>query len=78
MSKCKGVCDRYKATKTQGGSRYANGQKRCQSCELFINWEGLWCPCCGHRLRTMPRNRIYKEKFLQSKKIIQKEQDILL
>ncbi|MDH3339981.1 MAG: hypothetical protein OEL84_01705 [Nitrosopumilus sp.] len=65
MSKCKGVCDRYKATKPRGGSRYANGQKRCQVCEIFIKWEGLWCPCCGYRLRARPRNRIYREKILK-------------
>ncbi|MDQ3851427.1 MAG: hypothetical protein M3299_01175 [Thermoproteota archaeon] len=25
-------------------------------CELFIKWDGLWCPCCGCRLRTKPKN----------------------
>ena len=32
-------------------------------CEIFINWEGLWCPCCGYRLRTKPRNLKYKAKL---------------
>ena len=61
------MCLRYKAKKNQSGARYANGQKRCQMCEIFIEWEGLWCPCCGYRLRTMPRNKAYKEKFRQTK-----------
>ena len=43
--------------------RYASGQRRCQICEIFIKWEGLWCPCCGYRLRTKPRNLKYKAKL---------------
>ena len=60
---CKGICTRYKAQKPVGAGRYASGQRRCQICEIFIKWEGLWCPCCGYRLRTKPRNKIYKEKL---------------
>lgn len=60
---CKGVCERYKAQKPIEGGRYASGQRRCQICELFIKWEGLWCPCCEYRLRTKPRNKKYKEKL---------------
>ena len=40
--------------------RYATGQKRCQICEIFIKWDGLWCPCCGCRLRIGPR--LFKDK----------------
>ncbi len=60
---CKGICTRYKAQKPVGTGRYASGQKRCQICEIFIKWEGLWCPCCGYRLRTKPRNLKYKAKL---------------
>ena len=49
---CKGICVRYKAD----SNHYANGQKCCQICELFIKWDGLFCPCCGYKLRTRPRN----------------------
>ncbi len=59
---CKGICVRYKAQKPVGTGRYASGQRRCQICEIFIKWEGLWCPCCGYRLRTKPRNLKYKAK----------------
>lgn len=41
--------------------------KRCQSCELFIIHVGLWCPCCGQRLRTKPRNNEYREKLRLAK-----------
>src|SRR5438067_11185565 len=60
---CKGICIRHKAQKPVGSGRYATGQKRCQICEIFIKWEGLWCPCCGYRLRTKPRNLKYKAKL---------------
>ena len=60
---CKGICIRYRATKPAKGGRYSNGQRRCQMCEEFLSWEGLWCPCCGYRLRSHPRNKIYKAKL---------------
>lgn len=63
MSGCNGVCKKYQATKQSGTSRYAAGQKRCQICEIFMNVEGLWCPCCGYRLRSHPRHSINKQKL---------------
>ena len=61
---CKGVCIRHRAQKPIGSfGRYATGQKRCQICEIFIKWNGLWCPCCGYRVRTKPCNSKFKEKL---------------
>lgn len=60
---CKGLCPRHKATKPTGTGRYEAGQRRCQVCEEWLNWEGFWCPCCGYRLRTKPRNKKYKERL---------------
>jgi hypothetical protein len=60
---CSGICKRYQAFKPADGGRYRIGQKRCQICEIFINWDGLFCPCCGYRLRTKPRNIKYKTKL---------------
>ena len=59
---CKGVCTRYQAKKPKEG-RYTSGQKRCNFCNVFFNWYGLWCPCCGSKLRLRSRNRIYKERL---------------
>ena len=36
------------------------GQKRCQICEIFIKWDGIFCPCCGCRLRI--GTRLFKDK----------------
>ncbi|PWU80605.1 MAG: hypothetical protein DLM72_11330 [Candidatus Nitrosopolaris wilkensis] len=65
---CKGICVRHKALKPVGIGRYSTGQKRCQICEIFLKWDGLWCPCCGYKLRTRPRNLKFKNR-LQAKEI---------
>lgn len=66
---CKGVeCKRHKALKPVGVGRYASGQKRCQTCEIFINFNGLRCPCCNSILRTLPRQLKYKTKYKESDK----------
>jgi hypothetical protein len=65
---CKDICIRHKAKKPVGSGRYAIGQKRCQICEIFLKWDGIWCPCCGYRLRTKPRNLKYKAKLRARKK----------
>jgi len=33
---CKGICHRYKASKPNGTGRYTLGQKRCNSCGIFV------------------------------------------
>ena len=56
---CKGICIRHKAA----SNNYANGQKRCHICEMFIKWDDLSCPCCRHKIRTRPRNHKLYEKL---------------
>ena len=60
---CKGICHRHKAKWGAQQYRYANGQKRCNVCEIFVNWDGRCCPCCGMLLRTRPRISKYRQKF---------------
>ena len=60
---CNNICEKYRANKPVGTGRYASGQRRCQVCQIFIKWEGLWCPCCGYRLRIKPRKLAYKIKL---------------
>lgn len=60
---CKGVCVQYKHHGPANLGLYCNGVKRCQQCEIYLKYEGLWCPCCGYRLRTKPRNRRYKTRL---------------
>jgi len=71
---CLEICLKYKALKNKDGGRYDNGQKRCQGCEIFIKWNGIYCPCCNKRLRNKPRNRFTKER-LRSRIIIKEEEE---
>jgi hypothetical protein len=54
------------------------GQKRCHICEIFIKWDGLWCLCCGYRLRTKLRNLKYKAKLRARNKVQSDKEDRLL
>jgi uncharacterized Zn finger protein (UPF0148 family) len=66
---CKGICIRHKAQKPAASfGRYTTGQKRCQVCSIFMKWGGLWCPCCGCRVRTKPRNSKFKQKLNTTRK----------
>ena len=66
-SSCNGICNKYHKSARYGKGRYLNGQKRCNVCEIFVEWDGLWCPCCNNRLRLSPRSSKNKAKFLEIK-----------
>ena len=66
---CKGICSRYKAKWVAYMPRYAFGQKLCNTCDIFIFWDGLSCPCCNYKLRLSPRKGKYKKKFLEIKSV---------
>jgi len=63
MAGCKGLCEQYRGYRSNTIGRYASGQKRCQMCDIFIYHEGIYCPCCGYKLRTKPRNSFFKERL---------------
>ena len=77
---CKGICKKFKVKKP-AGSRYASGQGRCQTCDVWLDHNGArlkdgspatkdslgWqCICCNYRIRQKPRNKVYKEKLRES------------
>ena len=64
MTCCIGQCKKYKALKPTGIGRYASGQKRCNYCTIFLNYDGIVCPCCNRQLRCLPRSRKGKEMYL--------------
>ena len=63
MACCIGKCKNYKALKPSKIGRYAAGQKRCNHCEVFVDYDGNSCPCCKRQLRCLPRSRKGKERF---------------
>jgi len=62
---CKGICERYKSMGVSMQFKYQEGQKRCTSCGIFIECDGVRCPCCHMKLRTNARNRLSKIKRLE-------------
>ena len=61
---CKGTCTKYLAIKpSRNLTRYGVCQKRCSMCEIFVEWDGKMCPCCGYLLRTKPRATKLKRRF---------------
>lgn len=62
---CRGICPRYKVKKRMAGGYYATGGKRCQVCDIFVDWVGYSCPCCHFKLRGKPRSGMYKNKLKQ-------------
>lgn len=65
---CKAVCELYPFKKRGNASYYHSGASRCNGrCGgVWLKWDGLWCPCCGYRLRKNPRN---KKSVLQVQRI---------
>jgi len=72
--RCNEHCKKFKAkSNAQKGGGYVQGQKRCTQYELFIQWEGLWCTCCGCLLKSKPRAKKSKQLLVlrQAKKNMQ-------
>lgn len=62
--KCNDICQSHKAKKPKCGGRYEAGQKRCNSCNVFMECDGVFCPCCNVRLRSSSRYTKFKEKLI--------------
>jgi hypothetical protein len=56
---CTDTCQKYKVKNNTfpGISLYKLGYKRCSHCDLFLDWAGIFCPCCGIRLGTKPKGK---------------------
>lgn len=66
MMICKGICLKHKASASLNdhNSPYLSNHKRCQVCQIFLNWiADSKCPCCKCKLRTRPRNSKLRVKF---------------
>ena len=63
---CFRVCKNYKAKKKSRESHYELGHKRCSTCEIFVDWDGNTCPCCGMLLRTKPKGTQGRHKMIMT------------
>lgn len=67
---CKGTCAKYKANKPLGHrGRYELGQKRCSCCQIFVYWDGRYCPCCGYPLKTKPKSNKARHRLMTIQQI---------
>jgi len=56
---CKGSCKKFESTFAphRGITYYVNQENcYCSICEIYLNYKGSHCPCCGTRLRRRPKN----------------------
>ena len=54
---CLGKCHLYRSKKSGSKiTKYGNGRKRCNTCNIFMKWEGSRCPCCNRLLRNRPKH----------------------
>lgn len=52
---CKDICRTMKIPHTFGHPKYRNGNVWCKTCNVTFKYEGLYCPCCGYRIRRERR-----------------------
>lgn len=50
---CRGICERYRSE----SQRYGQGIKRCTSCETYLEYDGIQCPCCRTHLRGKRKSK---------------------
>jgi len=54
---CSGICLKYKSSRSHSCvTKYHNGRKRCNTCDVYLKWDGVRCPCCSRILRTRPKH----------------------
>lgn len=63
---CRGICERHRAEK----NRYTDNTKRCTSCNVYLSYDGIKCPCCGTQLRSKRKSKFRIVKTYTEKKII--------
>ena len=56
---CEGI--RFKRTSFGAGGNYFDGKKYCRRYEVYVHYEGLFCPCYGMQLRLTLSSRECKE-----------------
>ena len=55
---CNQVCEKYRFVRDKHEKIYNSGASRCNGrCQIFLQFDGSYCPCCGVKLRKSPRNK---------------------
>jgi hypothetical protein len=48
--------------------QYSNGFKRCNECTIFLQHDGISCPCCN-KLLMVSKHNLVKHRELKERKI---------
>jgi uncharacterized Zn finger protein (UPF0148 family) len=70
---CRNICERLYSKIQVGEPSYFVGKKYCRRCEIYLYYDGVFCPCCGMQLRTTPTNKKGKERLLKQRKKVEEE-----
>ena len=62
---CSGKCEKYRKNR-----RYDTPDtKYCPNCDSFVRWEGLFCPCCGTKMRANPRHSKWRHRYQEKRNV---------
>ena len=70
---CNNICQQYKLEKWRDESYYKKG-KFCRTCQIYIEYDGLTCPCCYQKLRLKPRSKAVSNDIEGENDLIKPEQ----
>ena len=54
---CNDLCQKYRTTRVgPARQRYFGNVKWCNHCQVRMEWDGRYCPCCGIKLSGRAKN----------------------
>ena len=43
------------------------GYRRCSNCEVYLKYQGIFCPCCSNRMKVSPNNNKSRKKVSEKR-----------
>lgn len=71
-TECRDIHDKWRIKlNNKNGSPYKDPKVcRCRVCEVFMLWEGIFCPCCGYKVSRRPRSSDNMDKYREIKQYV--------
>jgi len=51
---CTGRCGAYRAQNQAPRYAWFSGARYCKVCQIYVMWDGNFCPCCRRALARRP------------------------
>jgi|TARA_R110000787_G_scaffold70884_3_gene157748 hypothetical protein len=58
--------EQYQPKKKVRGAA-SQGYRRCSVCEIFLKYDGIYCPCCSNRMRVTPNNNKARQRVREKR-----------